>query len=296
MDPKTAVSQFLDYLKVERGLARNTIAAYASDLGKFCAFLSDTKKTIGTLKRQDLSEFFMREKERGFSATSVARQMIAIKVFYKFLFQFKMVAENPTQVLETPKLWKTLPDVLSVQEVERFLSAIGTLDVTAKRDGVIFELMYSTGLRVSELVTLKTQDVNLEVGFVRCLGKGTKERIVPLGKKAAAAIKRYLKEVRPALAGTKASQFLFLSRFGDKLTRQMIWKQIKSYTKKAQIKKEVSPHTLRHSFATHLLEHGAELRAVQEMLGHANIATTQIYTHINKERLKKIHTLYHPRP
>jgi len=207
-----------------------------------------------------------------------------------------LVAENPTQVLETPKLWKTLPDVLSVQEVERFLSAIGTLDVTAKRDGVIFELMYSTGLRVSELVTLKTQDVNLEVGFVRCLGKGTKERIVPLGKKAAAAIKRYLKEVRPALAGTKASQFLFLSRFGDKLTRQMIWKQIKSYTKKAQIKKEVSPHTLRHSFATHLLEHGAELRAVQEMLGHANIATTQIYTHINKERLKKIHTLYHPRP
>ncbi len=286
----------MDYLKAERGLSSNTTAAYRGDLMKFCAFLEGAKKSLGEIKRQDLNEFFMAQKEKGFSATSVARAMIAIKVFYKFLYQFKIVSENPTEVLQSPHLWKTLPDVLSLEEVERFLGAIDTSEITGKRDSVIFEVMYSTGLRVSELVTIKSHDVNLDVGFVRCLGKGTKERIVPIGKKAIAAVKRYNEHVRPLLAGTKNSEFLFLSRFGDKLTRQMVWRQLKSYVKKAGIKKEVSPHTLRHSFATHLLERGADLRAVQEMLGHANISTTQIYTHINRERLKKIHSLYHPRP
>ncbi|MDP3789211.1 MAG: tyrosine recombinase, partial [Candidatus Omnitrophota bacterium] len=201
-----------------------------------------------------------------------------------------------TSVIETPKLWKHLPDSLSSDEVDHMLSKPNLKDWIGIRDKACLELMYATGMRVSEVVNLNLSDANFDLGIVKCLGKGSKERIVPLGKAAILAVRRYLEKIRPGLVKSGSEKGLFLTRLGHKMTRQMFWKIIKSYAKKARIDKNITPHTLRHSFATHLLERGADLRSVQEMLGHANISTTQIYTHINKERLKMIHRQFHPRP
>jgi integrase/recombinase XerD len=208
----------------------------------------------------------------------------------------RILKSDPTSLLDSPKLWKKIPETLSLNEVEALIAQPNIRNNQGIRDKAILETLYATGMRVSEAVNLKAGSVNLEVGFLRCIGKGSKERVIPLGKKAIDSLRRYLEASRPVFLKQKESDFLFLSRLGKRLSRQSLWKIIRRYARCARIKKPIRPHTLRHSFATHLLERGADLRSVQEMLGHANISTTQIYTHINKDRLKTIHKTFHPRP
>jgi integrase/recombinase XerD len=236
------------------------------------------------------------QKDRGLATNSVARRLAAIKALYKFLVRERILKTDPSSLIESPKLWKKIPETLSANEVDALLSQPNIRDRQGIRDKAILETLYATGMRVSEAVNLKVDNINLDVGFLRCFGKGNKERIIPLGRKSINSLKRYLQDSRPHLLKNKESDFLFLNRFGKKISRQSLWKIIKRYAKEARIKKPIKPHILRHSFATHLLERGADLRSVQEMLGHADISTTQIYTHISKERLKAIHKMFHPRP
>ena len=294
---KDNITQFLDYLSLERGLAENTLVSYERDLDKFSDYMKKNgMASFNEVKKSDVTDFMLSEKDKGLSANSIARGLTAIKTFFRFLAREGFLKIDVTSVIETPKLWKHLPDSLSSDEVDKMLSKPNLKDWMGTRDKACLELMYATGMRVSEVVNLNLLDANLDLGVVKCLGKGSKERIVPLGKTAVLAVRRYLEKVRPGLAKSGSEKGLFLTRLGRKMTRQMFWKIIKSYAKKARIDKNITPHTLRHSFATHLLERGADLRSVQEMLGHANISTTQIYTHINKERLKMIHRQFHPRP
>lgn len=291
------IQQFLDYLSVERGLAPNTIQAYGRDLRSFNENLQKRGLPIESALSKDITEFMWSRKEAGIAANSISRALVAIRVFYRFLLREQKIKQDPTNILDSPKLWKRIPDVLNIDEVERLITKPDTKDLLGVRDRAMLELLYATGLRVSEIVSLNISDLNRDVGFLRCVGKGSKERIVPMGKKAQDAIAVYLEKIRPKLLGSKPStNGLFLTRLCKKMTRQMLWKLIKKYARLANIKKDVSPHTLRHSFATHLLERGADLRIVQELLGHANISTTQIYTHVDKERLKAIHRKFHPRP
>jgi len=292
------VESFLNYLSVERSLSKNTILSYRRDLEKYIHYLKDSNiNSLSQTARKNISDFMFGLKDGGLSAVSIARNLVAIKVLYRFLVRERILTTDPSSLLDSPKLWKKIPDVLSGLEVEALLEAPDLKTARGLRDKAILELMYATGLRVSEAVNLKTQDVNFDVGFLRCIGKGSKERIVPLGKKSLYAIKKYLEDARPKLARSgREDAFLFLSRLGKKISRQSFWKLVKHYAKLARIKKNIRPHTLRHSFATHLLERGADLRSVQEMLGHADISTTQIYTHIDKNRLKTIHKNFHPRP
>jgi integrase/recombinase XerD len=217
-------------------------------------------------------------------------------MFHRFLARERILKSDPSILIDSPKLWKRIPETLSLNEVDALLAQPDARDKQGIRDRAILETLYATGMRVSEAVNLKAQNVNLEIGFLRCIGKGNKERVIPIGKKAITSIKKYLESTRPSLLKNKESEFLFLSRLGKSISRQSLWKLIKRYAKEARIKKSIKPHILRHSFATHLLERGADLRSVQEMLGHSNISTTQIYTHVNKERLKMVHKTYHPRP
>ncbi len=292
------IKEFIDYLSVERGLAENTLLSYRRDLTKFAKYLKargiDSVERIGKV---DITSFLISEKDKGLSSNSAARAFAAIKVFYKYLVSERNIKENVASLVDAPKLWKHLPEALNLADVEKLLGAPSAKQWMGIRDRACLELMYATGLRVSEMINLRVQDVNLEFGFVKCVGKGGKERIVPLGKHAKDAILKYLDRVRPKLArGGVTDARIFLTRLGRGMSRQQFWKTIKRYAVSARIKKDITPHTLRHSFATHLLEHGADLRVVQEMLGHADISTTQIYTHIDKERLKSIHHKYHPRP
>ena len=297
---KALAEEFLDYLTVEKGLSENTIDAYRRDLYKYIDFLDKEKKInhIREAKHSDITDFMMLEKDKGLSPNSVSRNLVAIKVFHRFLARERYVKENVADVLDSPKLWKHLPDVLSVSEIEQILKVPNLKNWMGIRDRAILELLYATGMRVSELATLAMDNVNIDVGFLKCIGKGEKERIVPVGKQAKEMLCRYMDKVRPKLLKkqAKASRFVFLSRLGKSISRQSIWKMIKKYANAARIKKKITPHTLRHSFATHMLERGADLRVVQELLGHADISTTQIYTHVDKERLKAIHRKYHPRP
>jgi len=292
------IDEFIDYLSIERGLAENTLISYRRDLDKFTAYME--KKGISSIeriKKNDITSFLMKERDRGLSANSVARSFAAIKVFYKYMVGERNIKENTASFIDAPKLWKHLPETLNLEEVERLLKQPNVKRWMGARDRASLELMYATGLRVSEIINLKVNDANLEFGFVKCMGKGGKERIVPVGNEAKRALSRYLGKARPKLVkrGLPDAR-LFLTRLGKGMSRQQFWKMIKKYAQQARIKKDIMPHTLRHSFATHLLERGADLRVVQEMLGHADISTTQIYTHINKERLKSIHHKYHPRP
>ncbi len=294
---KELIKEFLDYLSVERGLSKNTIESYGRDLEKYAAFLkSETINSLDNVKRQDIQDFLMRLKEKGLNASSIARNLVAIKIFHRYLLNQRYIKEDVTSVLETPKLWKTLPDVLDLNEVEAILARPNIRNKQGLRDKAMLELMYATGMRVSELVNLKLNDLNLDVGFVKCIGKGQKERIIPVGRKAKEALRKYLEKARPKFLKRGETNALFLTRLGRSMSRQSFWLMIKHYVRDARIKKKVTPHTLRHSFATHLLQRGADLRIIQELLGHASISTTQIYTHINKERLKQIHQKYHPRP
>lgn len=290
------IDTFLDYLSVERGLSANTIVSYRRDLNFYIDFLEAKKiDTLSETTKNDVVDFMSSQRGKGISGNSVSRRLTAIKVFYRFLSREKMFKTDPADQIESPKLWKKIPETLSVKEVEVLLNQPDTCSRRGIRDKAILETLYATGMRVSEAVNLKTDNVNLDVGFARCIGKGNKERIIPLGGKAIESINKYLLSARQVFLGKRQSEFLFLSRLGRKISRQSFWKIIRKYAKDANIKTAIKPHILRHSFATHLLEGGADLRSVQEMLGHSNISTTQIYTHINKDRLKAIHKKFHPR-
>jgi len=294
---KELIDSFLDYLSVERALAKNTIIAYRQDLNMYLDFmLKRGMEALSKVTKNDIIEFMLFEKDNGVSPTSISRRLAAIRMFHRFLSRERVLKNDPTILIDSPKLWKKVPDTLSLNEVEALISQPDLRDHQGARDKAILETLYATGMRVSESADLKTNNVNLNIGFLRCIGKGNKERIIPLGKKAIQSINRYLEFSRPYFLKKKTSEYLFISRSGARLSRQSVWKLIKRYAKEAKIKKPIKVHTLRHSFATHLLERGADLRSVQEMLGHSNISTTQIYTHIDKERLKSVHKLFHPRP
>lgn len=294
---KELIDSFLNYLSVERGLSKNTIISYKKDLDIFLDYLEHKHiDSLSKTNRDDITNFMLSQKNDGLSPNSIARRLQAVKGFYRFLVRERILKNDPTSLMDLPKLWKKIPESLSVNEVETLLSQPNIKDKLGIRDKAILETMYATGMRVSEVSNLKSNNINLQVGFLRCIGKGNKERIIPLGKKSQIAIKRYIESARPYFKKQKESEFLFLNRFGKKISRQMLWKIIKKYANLARIKKKIRPHILRHSFATHLLERGADLRSVQEMLGHSDISTTQIYTHINKDRLKTIHRMFHPRP
>ncbi len=293
---KEFIDEFMNYLSVERGLARNTLLAYRRDLEKYTAYLSQKKvKDSPQVRRAHVTDFMLDLKKHEMSATSICRNLAAVKMFHRFLVRENLAQDDPTALVDTPKLWKRIPSVLNQAEIEAMIAAASGRGIQQIRDQAILEIFYGSGLRVSELSDLKTTSVNFDVGFVRAVGKGSKERIIPLGTKAREALQKYLLRARPQLLKNKTHDVLFLSRLGEKISRQSLWAVIKLYARRANIKKPIKPHTLRHTFATHLLEHGADLRSVQEMLGHADIATTQIYTHVDKERLKSVHKQFHPR-
>ena len=294
---KELIDTFLNYLSVERGLANNTIIAYREDLNNYLGFIERCHiEALSKISKDNITSFMLSQRDSGIAPNSVARRLAAIRMFHRFLARERILKVDPSTLIDSPKLWKRVPDTLTVNEVEALIAQPNVHDTQGTRDRAILEALYATGMRVSEAVNLKKDNVNLDIGFLRCIGKGNKERIIPLGKKAIASINRYLQTSRLELLKNKESEFLFVSRFGKKISRQSFWKTIKKYAKLARIKKPIKPHTLRHSFATHLLEHGADLRSVQEMLGHSDISTTQIYTHINKDRLKSVHKQFHPRP
>lgn len=288
------LQEFLSYLSVERGLAANSIAAYGQDLAHYRDYLA-RKKIAGPhqVKRNDIIQFLLKEKDRGLETASLARRLVAVKLFHRFLLKEGRLREDLTSVLESPRLWKKLPHFLSLPEVEKILEAPPAKKEAGVRDRALLEVLYATGTRVSEAAGLKTEDLNLESGFLKCRGKGGKERIVPLGKKSIASIRTYFAKVRSKLP---ASEYVFVGSKGKPLTRQRVWQLVRQYARQAGIKKKITPHTFRHSFATHLLERGADLRIVQELLGHADIATTQIYTHVSRDHLKSVHAQFHPRP
>lgn len=292
----TLVDQYLNYLLVEKGLAQKTIESYSRDLITYLEFLKQTGITaIEDAGTTVILRHLIALRNNGLGARSRARHLVTLRGFYRFLLQEKILAQDPARLVDLPKSGLKLPDVLSVKDVKNLLVSPDTSKPKGKRDAAMLELLYAAGLRVSELVNLKIQDVNLEAGFVRVLGKGAKERIVPMGVFAREKIETFLKEERPLLLKTDISPYLFVARAGKPMTRQGFWKRLRQYVLKAGIKKHVTPHSLRHSFATHLLEGGADLRAVQIMLGHVDISTTQIYTHVARERLKNIHEQFHPR-
>lgn len=286
---------FLSYLVVERGLARNTLDAYGRDLARYLDFLERQRvENPDAVTPSTVLRYLAHLKGAGLSPRSRARVLVALRMFHKFLLAEGLAAGNPTSRVEAPKSFNPLPHTLSAGEVERLLAAPAGEQPLDLRDRAMLELLYATGLRVSELVGLKMGALQLDVGYLRAIGKGSKERIVPIGEAAIEELRRYLRHGRPLLEREGAS-FLFLNRLGGGLTRQGFWKIIKRRARGAGINKNITPHTLRHSFATHLLENGADLRSVQTMLGHADISTTQIYTHVTRERLRQIHEQFHPR-
>ena len=292
--PEDALRLFLEYLAVEKGLARNTILSYARDIRKFLGFVKAGKLVWNRVSEEAVVRFIHRESQAGLSARSLARLISALRSFFKFLVLSGFVNMDPSSQLTTPSTWRSLPKFLTVQEVEELLRAPDDKKPRGVRDRAMLEVLYGSGLRVSELASLKLAEVNLEDGFLICRGKGGKERIIPLGRSACGAVGRYLAEVRPLIVSEERDE-LFLSRRGKPFTRQGLWKLIRQHARKAGLAAKISPHTLRHSFATHLLERGADLRSVQIMLGHSQITTTQIYTHVSRERLRRAYDQFHPR-
>jgi integrase/recombinase XerD len=298
------LEEFFNYLAVEKGLAANTLAAYRQDIESYEQFLSMHKiRDWSKVTRDLILRFLLQEKKRGLSPSSIARRLVAVKLFHRFLLKERLLMEDVTSVLESPKLWKKLPKFLTNQEVDSILTAPREWTQGANvrsgrgrygiRDRALLECLYATGIRVSEIAGLRLGDVNLENAFIKCRGKGDKERIVPIGRKAIEACRTYLEKVR-SKQKAKTDHF-FIGKRGEGLTRQSLWQLIKKYARLAGIQKPITPHTFRHSFATHLLERGADLRIVQELLGHSDISTTQIYTHVSRDRLKGIHAKFHPR-
>jgi integrase/recombinase XerD len=288
---------FIQYLSVEKGLAQNTLESYERDLTQFIAFLGKCGITeLKDTKKATIQNYLVQLKKLGRASSTVTRSMVSIRSFYQFMVRERLLELDPSINMETPRVVKRLPKVLSIQEVEALLEAPETTTPYGMRDKAMLEVLYATGIRVSELISLNAGHVNLGMGFVRCIGKGSKERIIPLGRIAAKWLHNYIQGMRHQLLRvSKTDDALFINHLGTRLTRQGFWKIIKKYGREAHILKEITPHTLRHSFATHLLDNGADLRAVQEMLGHADISTTQIYTHVSKTRLKEVYNRTHPR-
>ena len=290
------IDNFLNYLMVERGLAALTVESYGRDLRKFADYLDG--QGAGDFCAVDsvvIISFMLYLRNHGLTSRSSARSLSAVRMFFRFLVNEGVLNNDPTINIESPRIRPHLPSVLSITEVEALLAQPDLSTTRGRRDRAMLELLYATGVRVSELVGLRVSSINLEVGYLVAFGKGSRERIVPLGETAQECLREYITSTRPRFLKKKTSQSLFLNGSGEALTRQGFWKIIKRYALRAGIGKALSPHTLRHSFATHLLERGADLRSVQMMLGHADISTTQIYTHVTQERLKKIHHQYHPR-
>ena len=294
--PDALIDQFLNYLLVEKGLSQKTLEAYSRDIIRYRNFLAENKSTA--FSEQDtplILKHLIHLRKAGLAARSRARHLVAIRGFYRFLVQEKILRKDPARLVDLPKSGLKLPQVLSRAEMELLLKAPDTAKPVGIRDAAMLELLYAAGLRVSELVKLKIQDVNLEAGFVRIFGKGSKERIVPIGSHAREKINTYLKTARSRRLTHRSSPYLFIARAGKPMTRQGFWKLLRRYALIAGLTKKITPHSLRHSFASHLLEGGADLRAVQIMLGHVDISTTQIYTHVTREHLKKLHQKFHPR-
>ncbi|WP_409276305.1 site-specific tyrosine recombinase XerD [Neobacillus sp. SCS-31] len=292
------LKDFIHFLLVEKGLSENTMISYERDLKTYLRHLKDVQaiKAIDDIQRTHILQFIGELKNEGKSAKTIARHVASIRSFHQFLLRDKAASHDPTVHIETPKLERNLPKVLSMEEVETLLEAPKGTGHFGLRDKAMLELLYATGIRVSELIGLDLDDLHLNMGFVRCIGKGNKERIIPIGRTATGALERYLETGRPKFLRQKSREdALFLNHQGKRLTRQGFWKILKKLSFDAGIEKDLTPHTLRHSFATHLLENGADLRAVQEMLGHSDISTTQIYTHVTKVRLRDVYSKFHPR-
>jgi len=290
------LDHYLNYLAVERGLARNTLDAYGRDLARYLDYLEKSRITTpAEVSPSVVLRFLLELKNSGLSPRSRARTLAALRTFHKFLVREKFAADNPTDQIVSPKSLTALPHTLSPLDVDSLLASPKGETPLAWRDRAMLEIIYATGLRVSELVSLQLGDLQLDVGYLTAFGKRSKQRIVPLGESAVAALRDYLQYGRPGLDKQRGSHYLFLNRSGEGLTRQGFWKIIKRRAGEAGIRQNITPHTMRHSFATHLLENGADLRSVQAMLGHADISTTQIYTHVTRERLRQLHAQHHPR-
>ncbi len=294
---KTFLKEYLSVLKLEKNLSENTVFSYRNDITSLIQFLENRNiKDPSEVKFKDLSSFFKSLEQIGLSSSSAARYFSSIKGFFTYLFLNNYIKENPIEKLSAPKLSKNLPSVLSVNEVNKILDSPNTEDKIGLRDKAVLELLYACGIRVSELINIKISNLFFEEEIIRVFGKGSKERLVPIGSSAVKWINEYLLKSRPLLMKkAKSENYVFLNVRGTKLSRMGIWKIVDRYTNEAGITKEVHPHTFRHSFATHLLEGGADLRAVQEMLGHSDISTTQIYTHIDRDYIKQVHKEFHPR-
>ncbi len=289
------IDRFVDSLWLERGLSANTLAAYRTDLGKLAAWLDQQGSSLLTLQALDLQAYLAWRVDHGFKATSTARLLSALRRFYQYLIREQLRTDDPTALLAGPKLPQRLPKDLNEQQVDALLMAPAVDQPLELRDKAMLELLYATGLRVSELVGLTIENISLRQGVVRVVGKGNKERLVPMGEEALYWLQRYLQSARTALLGGVSCDVLFPSSRAQQMTRQTFWHRIKLYAERAGIRVNLSPHTLRHAFATHLLNHGADLRVVQMLLGHADLTTTQIYTHVARERLNALHQQHHPR-
>ncbi|MBU6948037.1 site-specific tyrosine recombinase XerD [Staphylococcus haemolyticus] len=293
---ETIIEEYLKFIQIEKGLSENTIGAYRRDLKKYQLYMQEQKIAhIDFIDRQTIQECLGSLIDQGASAKSIARFISTIRSFHQFALREKYAAKDPTVLIETPKYEKKLPDVLDVEEVIQLLETPDLTKNNGYRDRTILELLYATGMRVTELIQIEIEDVNLIMGFVKAFGKGNKERIIPLGDTVIEYLDTYINTVRPQLLKKTVTNVLFLNLHGRPLTRQGIWKLIKQYGLRANITKTLTPHTLRHSFATHLLENGADLRAVQEMLGHSDISTTQLYTHVSKTQIRQMYNQFHPR-
>ncbi|MBI4125354.1 MAG: site-specific tyrosine recombinase XerD [Deltaproteobacteria bacterium] len=295
-DWDASIDHFLNHLRVEKRLAANSLEAYGRDLRVFSEFAKKRKwPGPAQIGENHLLDFLIHLHQKGLKGKSVSRNLVAIRGWFRFLLEEKLIAKDPTAQIEFPKGLKKLPHVLSLENIDQMLDACDLKKPLGLRDFCILQLLYATGLRVSELTGLKTNHLMADAGYLLAYGKGSKERVVPLGKEALRALKEYLAGVRPKLSGEKSSDAVFLSRKGEKLTRQRVWQVLGGLARKAGIPKKVTPHMLRHSFATHLLERGADLRSVQILLGHADVSTTQIYTHVSSTHLKSLYEKFHPR-
>ncbi|MFD2672828.1 site-specific tyrosine recombinase XerD [Marinicrinis sediminis] len=292
------IKQFLHYISVEKGLSVNTLQSYERDLTQFALYIKETFQVqeVQQIKKQHVTSYLLHGRQQGKASASISRSLVAIRGFFQFLQIERWIDKNPIQHLEMPKQEKRLPKALSIEEVDRLLQAPDVKEKAGLRDKAMLEILYASGMRVTELLDLNMDSVHTGMGFVRCIGKGSKERIIPLGKISLTCVHEYVEMARPHFVRKQPQEdALFVNQKGVRMTRQGFWKIIKKYGSELGIKKELTPHTLRHSFATHLLENGADLRAVQEMLGHADISTTQIYTHVTKSKMKEIYDRAHPR-
>jgi integrase/recombinase XerD len=298
MDIAPTITAFLTHVRVERGLSANTVSAYRRDLLKFDDFARKRRLSLKSVSRDNLVEFLATLYRQKLESRTVARHLVTLRNFFRFAQVQELISSDPSLNLESPKIRRSLPGYLKLEEIERLLAQPDDKTPLGLRDRAMLDVLYSTGLRVSELISLRVMDLDIAVGCIRCIGKGDKERIVPIGKKALALVERFLRDARPKLIG-KGKQALattlFINRRGAPLSRVGVWKILSAYGRKAGLRTSLTPHMLRHSFATHLLERGADLRSVQLMLGHSDISTTQIYTHVVEERLKQIYKAHHPR-